>query len=63
MEEDKQLKEKLKEFKEKIIKEYYCAIEGFMKKQIVTSIVDGTIAQELGWILSEIDKILDEEEL
>lgn len=39
-------------------KEYNCAIEGFMKKQISTSVVDGTIAQETGWILNELDKIL-----
>ena len=39
-------------------KEYNCAMEGFMKKQISTSVVDGTIAQETGWILNELDKIL-----
>lgn len=39
-------------------KEYDCAMEGFMKKQISTSVVDGTIAQETGWILNELDKIL-----
>ena len=33
-----------------------------MKKQIPTSVVDGTIVQELGWILGEIDKILDKED-
>ena len=61
MNEDKELEKRLKKLKEKIIKEYDCAREGFMKKQIPTSVVDGTIVQELGWILGEIDKILDKE--
>ena len=52
---------RLEELREKIAKEYDCAMEGFMKKQIPTSIVDGTIVQELGWILQEIDKIIYEE--
>lgn len=54
-----EIEEKIKNLKEKITKEYDCAIEGFMKKQIPTSVTDGAIAQELGWILGEIDKILD----
>lgn len=57
-----ELEVKLQILKGKIIKEQDCAKEGFMKKQIPTSIVDGTIVQELGWILEEIDKILNEEE-
>ncbi len=55
---NKELEESLIKLKEKMQKEYNCAIEGFIKKQIPTSVVDGTIAQELGWILQEIDKIL-----
>lgn len=52
-------KNKILKLKEKLENEYQCAIKGFMKKQIVTSVVDGTIAQETGWILQEIDKILE----
>ena len=62
MNEDKELEVKLQILKGKIIKEQKCAMEGFMKKQIPTSIVDGTIVQELGWILQEIDNIINEEE-
>lgn len=53
-------KSKVREMKDKLLKEYKCAEEGFMKKQIPTSVVDGTIVQELGWILQEIDKLLQE---
>ena len=52
---------KLQELKKKLQKEWDCAREGFMKKQIPTSVVDGTIVQEIGWILQEIDKLLEGE--
>lgn len=51
---------KLLELREKLQKEYDCARKGFMKKQIPTSVVDGTIVQEIGWILQEIDKLLED---
>lgn len=51
---------KLEILKTKLLKEFECANEGFMKKQIPTSVVDGTIAQEVGWILQEIEDILQE---
>ena len=56
------IKNKIRELKEKLVKEYVCATKGFMKKQIPTSVVDGTIAQETGWIIAEIDKILEDKE-
>jgi predicted RNase H-like nuclease (RuvC/YqgF family) len=51
---------KLEILKTKLLKEFECANEGFMKKQIPTSVVDGIIAQEVSWILQEIDDILQE---
>lgn len=52
-------KDKIIKLKDAIKKEYDASIEGFMQKQIPTSVVDGTIAQETGWILQELDKILE----
>ena len=54
--------EELSKLKDKLVKEYEAAQEGFIKKQIPTSVVDGTIVQEVGWILNEIDKILKKAE-
>lgn len=55
---EEEMGKNLAKLREKIQTECDCAIEGFMKKQIPTSVVDGTIVQELGWILQDIDKIL-----
>lgn len=60
---NKELEEKINKLviiKTKLLKEFECAKEGFMKKQIPTSVVDGTIVQEVGWILQEINDVLQE---
>lgn len=54
--------EELSKLRDRLDIEYEAAQEGFMKKQIPTSVVDGTIVQEVGWILQEIDKILKKAE-
>ena len=55
----KKIADEIKELRDTIQKEYEYAMEGFMKKQLATSVVDGTIAQETGWILNRIDEILN----
>ena len=55
----KKIVDEIKELRDTIQKEYEYAMEGFTKKQLATSVVDGTIAQETGWILNKIDEILN----